>query len=409
MSEIYRELVGLADEYQVPGPWPFLPADAAVRSLPEDVAPLIAGLRERFPDIALGAAGVLTSAATGELRLSESLRAAPRIFLAVQPAAETTPSDILGPGGSLAGSIIPCLAAAADAYTAACLPQWRNQLFLTFDIREAAILRSLRLPVSVASGLERLDGESLASILGPPRCLPPGLSACRTAAEGAPHEILRGVDKLVLVGWDVQTLSRRRPPGADDVAALLCDATEFFGFNTARFAVWRPGPADMQRIKSAIRLRDANLVRHAIRESLHGSLFAVEDFARDARRVPAREELRQARAALCNEFEREQRLRCSSPYIPRLLERYERAFRRAFVERLVREGTADADPVNGAVLRVAAELIQELHNRSPLIVGCGEHAQRTRLPWTVPQDAEALKSQLALVDRLLKIWATQRG
>ena len=197
--------------------------------MPEDAGSLLAGLGGQFPEEELAATGLLVRKANGELELSTNLMTSPRVVAVLRATAESTPYDILGPCGSLAGEQVPCLTAARDAYTAECLPEWRKCLFLAFDVVSLAILRSLGLPVTLAHGLEGLDGDGLRGLLGEPRGLTQGPTRPSPAGCTEQHELWNTVDKLVLVGWSVAGRNGKKPPGLQAVAERLGAASSTSG------------------------------------------------------------------------------------------------------------------------------------------------------------------------------------
>ena len=90
------------------------------------------------------------------------------------------------------------------------------------------------------------------------------------------------------------------------------------------------------------------------------------------------------------------------------LEGIQPRFKRAFVDPLVREDTSVGSPIHHAVSLAASELVQQLHNMSPIVTGCAEHASRTRVPWAVSMDVELQNQYLKIVDRLIAIERARR-
>ena len=72
------------------------------------------------------------------------------------------------------------------------------------------------------------------------------------------------------------------------------------------------------------------------------------------------------------------------------------------------EALKATDPIDGAVSLAAAELVQQWHNTSPIVTGCAENASRTRVPWAVPMEFEALKQRLKIVECLMGMWRERR-
>ena len=403
MSEIYQAVLQLSVGFRRRGNWAFLPQHSTVRQLPQDTNRILAGLRERFSDDELERAGVLARTDSGGLQFCDNLETHSRIVVFLRAAPDSTPHDVLTSSGSLAGQDVPCLTAAADAYTAEGLENWRKRLFVAFSIHDLAILRSLGLPTTLGSGLGQLDGMGLRLLLGQPQGLAQGAADSCDSVPAPRQELWNSGEKLVLVGWSVASLSLQKPRGLQAVTALFGGARRCCSFDTSRIMVWRPTRSQFQQIEFAVGLRDVQLVWQAIANSVASSLHPIEHFANDNPAVPAHEEFRRAREALMAELRREQEQQLLSFLVPRLLQEYNRAYERAFVDPLVRKATADDSPIDKAVWLAASELVQQLHNRSALVTGCAEHALRTRVPWAASMDMESQKQYLAIVDRLVAI------
>jgi hypothetical protein len=327
--------------------------------------------------------------------------------VALRNSAESAPDDILGPGGSLAGQDIPCLTAARDACTAGGLPHWRKFLFATFDVLTLAILRSLGLPATFATGLAQLDGRGLRDLIGEPHVLTHNETNSAASRCAPSAELWRSVEKLVLVGWSVATLSRRKPHGLHAVAELFGGAQAGFAFDTSRIMVWRPTQSQLQQIQCAARLRDVELARHAIAQSVDVSVGSIDRYVSQHQGLPAGQAFFVARTNLTQLLEQEQQQNLLSYRFPGIQESYRQAFERAFVQPLVREASSASDPIDGAVALATADLVQEWHNRSPLMTCCNENA-RAHLPWVVPTEFEALRQRLKIADYLIGIWRERR-
>ena len=166
MSEIYQRLAELAGDFSCPGAWAFLPPCTDMRLFPQDEAQVLSGLRERFSDEDLAAAGVLTRNEGGQTTLSASLVTDPRLLVFLRTGQASPPYDVLGACGSLAGESLPCLTASTDLRTARGLENCKKRLFAAFEIHDVIVLRRLGFPATMANGLERLDGAGLRLLLG---------------------------------------------------------------------------------------------------------------------------------------------------------------------------------------------------------------------------------------------------
>jgi hypothetical protein len=270
-------------------------------------------------------------------------------------------------------------------------------------MRDVALLRRLELPVTLASGLNQLDGVGLRRLLGPPQAVSRGAISASPFPSVQRADLWNHIDKLLLVGWSVAAMGLRPRPGLQDVANLMHTAHHCFGFDTSRIVIWQPAPFEFEQLQAAVRLRDIELLRQAAAESAQRANRSIEQYVNDHAQRSPREAYRITRQRLMDELRREQERQLLSPSIGTLCDAYSRAFERGFVEPLVEEARTKTDPIDKATCLAAAELLQELHNSSLIVTGCGEYASRTRLLWQTPMEPELLKVRLTIWDRLIAI------
>jgi hypothetical protein len=410
MSEIYRQLARLCPPFSPRKPWGFLAASPNVRVFPDDPTPVLASLRESRTDREspsdeqLASSGVLVRTQDGLIEISPNLLTDPGIFLTLREGRNQAPHEILGPQGLLNNRRLPCLSAPRDSYTKECLEVWNKRLFAAFDVKDLAVLRLLRLPVTLAHNLERLSGHGLRLVCGDPVGDNRQGKSRRERAPG----LWRHVEKLILVGWSIADLELREPQGLRPVAALLDAAQEHLGFDVSHIRVWRPSDSQLRQIGLAARLGDRALVKQAISDGVARSCRGVEDFAGHPK-TSASDEFLVARRELMEELQREQKQRSLSVKMPTISEHYNRAYERAFVEPLVHEAASAAAPLDQALLMAASEVTQQWHNSSPLVSGCAENTSRPTLPWTISMSPEELKERLKLTDQLIAIRRELRG
>ena len=96
-------------------------------------------------------------------------------------------------------------------------------------------------------------------------------------------------------------------------------------------------------------------------------------------------------------------VRAETKAIPNALDRLIRSFERSVVEPLLEEATVAANPVTGALLMAAADVIERLHDSSPLVLvsrgqGLGRRDVREQ-----PISAKELETRMKLVDQLIAI------
>ena len=129
-------------------------------------------------------------------------------------------------------------------------------------MRDVALLRRLELPVTLASGLNQLDGVGSGGCWGHRKPLRGAISASPFPSVQC-ADLWNHIDKLLLVGWSVAAMGLRPRPGLQDVANLMHTAQHCFGFDTSRIVIRQPAPFEFEQLQAAVRLRDIELLRQA--------------------------------------------------------------------------------------------------------------------------------------------------
>jgi hypothetical protein len=74
--------------------------------------------------------------------------------------------DLLGPDGCFAHSDPPCFGALDDLITSRYFEHSRRNLFVAFDLLDLAVLRMMRFPATLATGLDQLNGQQIRLLFG---------------------------------------------------------------------------------------------------------------------------------------------------------------------------------------------------------------------------------------------------
>jgi hypothetical protein len=145
------------------------------------------------------------------------------------------------------------------------------------------------------------------------------------------------------------------------------------------------------------------LARQAILGSVKQSSLGVDEFAASSAPArPALDDYLALRAQLMDALRRESDKLFPSFELPAIREKLNRAFERAIVDPLRRQAHSTIDMVDWGLTLAAAELLQQWHYTSPLVVGSARDIPRGR-PWENGMGPEELKQRMAIVDRMIAI------
>jgi hypothetical protein len=405
VPKILQRLTELSQPFPPTARWDFLAPCDVVRSLPSGAGPLLASLRKEFSDEQLCTAQLAVTTATGSWELAPALAAPPGIFAVLRSQPDAPPHDLLLPRGQLLTADPPCFAAPEDYTTRQALKQAGGRLFAAMDLQDLAILQTLGLPATLAVGLDQLDGAQL-------RRLCPSLEPVEASQREEPTVVATErslplwahAQQLVLVGWSVCAFDGTEPSVLKDMIELLASAARAFDLDLEALRVWRPRELDLLQIRLAARLRDTNFVRRMLVTSVEHAAQSISDYASSDVPQPSSQQAYLAlHGQLHEQLRREQQRGIRSSQIPGMLARFRRAFEQVAVEPLVQRAMQAADPLDGVLLLHAAELLQQWHNTSALVEGCGEDTCRHGLPWQQPSSEAQWKERLGMVDRLLAI------
>ncbi len=156
---LYERLFALCAPLEFPPPWGFLPPRGCCRGPLRDPEAALAALRAEFPEALLAAAGVLEQGPGCPGRLDPALAAPDAAVVAFRRRPDGPPFALLAPGGCLPGGRCPVAAALEDGPTQEAANA--GALFAAAGAREAALLRALGMPATLAPGPDTLGAAAL--------------------------------------------------------------------------------------------------------------------------------------------------------------------------------------------------------------------------------------------------------
>jgi hypothetical protein len=183
-----------------------------VRRLQESCEAVFAILRAEFEDDELVAARIAQRIDNGDIVRTPAMSVDDPVYLFLSHKKAKTLFDLVGLFGSLMHEDPPCFHAGNDEITDEKLRQRHlpDALFLAFDMQDVAILRRLRLPVTVAAGLSHLKKNQVFAlgggvddeVYGDVEAIPAGVERAPISSYGG---------KLVLIGWSHKVKKVSRP------------------------------------------------------------------------------------------------------------------------------------------------------------------------------------------------------
>ena len=306
-GEIYETVLAGCRPFQFPAPWDFVRPRRGCSGPVADPAGTLAALRQKFPAELLSSAGVVEAAPGGEPRLPPGLTDPAGAVVALRGRGARRPFALLTKDGILPAAMCPIRAALGDRRTAA-LAESAGVLLASPQVVEVALLRALGLPAASApdlarAGLDvlrRLDADfavprpTMAPTCRPELARGPGLNlgdgpdgpaAAGGAAAAPPSDGFGAVGRaprgpvLALVGWSLLPPAAGPTPWLRAAGLRLAGARRRLGLALDGVAAWIPSKEDLETILYRLGVRNARLVREALREGLDDltDLEALED------------------------------------------------------------------------------------------------------------------------------------
>jgi hypothetical protein len=327
-SEIYHKVFERCAAFALPAPWDFLVPDPDCRGPIPDPDATLAALQNEFTDDQLVDARVIERLPENRVRLSPVLVYPTGGVVALRDEPGRKPFELLTCAGALSGRDLPVFASMRDARTkdlatgnARC-----NALYVTCEIREVALLRSVGLAASMASGLDErsletfrrlsqtpefsltepskayqeamaagaaeldaevaADADALAGANSDVAANPTTPAAPDPAMPPVPEKYVSGTPPQhtatwssdeplrVLLGWRPLVLTLECPSWPGLLAAELDLAEQYLRLDFADMHVWRPVPEYLEKLKYLLKFRDEPLIRECL-SGQYGDHFSI--------------------------------------------------------------------------------------------------------------------------------------
>ncbi|MHC4874843.1 MAG: hypothetical protein ACYTGL_00005, partial [Planctomycetota bacterium] len=325
-----------------------------------DPADLRLALEAEFDAAILLRHGLLVKSEGGDVVLSPQLNN-PQTPLAASFSSDCAiPHRLVTPTGILPVSSEPelfqCL---SDAGTKSAASSLKRRIVVAFTFTDLAVLKALRIPVTTATGLAAMKGEQLRLLFGRPKDDPLGEPGGKQRADIARQQV-----RIVLAGWKVASLRRDEPDELQGLQTLIERAEHVLGFDSSGVSVWRPSTKEVEAIRSAVDIQDEQLIHSFIRESVFESSRSASSVTRS---VSKPDTYARAKAELVSEVRRSEFVGDLQRTLCVKLQQLDDLFDVEVTQRLLDEARDVRDPIRGALLVAAADLMSRFHSSSALV------------------------------------------
>lgn len=395
--ELFTRIAKQSQAATAPGPWSFLRRVSSIRKLPFADPAFLEELRDEFSTKQLEAERVLVRRRENHLILNPVLTNKSSQGLFLRLAKGDAPFDIVNERGSLLTSKPPAFECVRDYATKHCSRDVKCVLVANSD-DDLAVLRMLGLPCTPAAGLGTMDGKRLRSLFGF------GFESSEsTISQTRSEPVVSGGYKLVMMAWSIATLDNDTPRGIDSIVERLVDAEDAIGIDTSRrVAIWQPTAENVNKIRTAAKLRDEALARRLVWQDIKHSACSARQFRERAdSRNPVDYAI--ARQKLLSTIKRTQQLGYQSPAVAKNLEALHRSYDKDVVDALIEDAMATTDLVDRSLLLAASELMQQLHRLDPLVRSTQDAVRGRYTPKNVAIHPSEQSDLLRAVDSLSKI------
>lgn len=284
---IYKRMLSHCLPYSHAGPWQALQVPDDVRCLPASPDDMIGALRQKFSDAQLLEAGV--AAVMDE---SMAIQPAPvlcgedKLIIALRKTRTSEPFELLTAGGILSGRMLPICASSRDERVRNMIQATKhNVLCVSTSLTDLAVLSSLKIPATLATGLADLSGSYLQQVQEEFHLCPMKPKTYEDFFRVAEEEDKKeSSHDFVLVGCSLTELSLNKPEGLSAIASHLAGVEEYIDVPLDRFYVWYPTMKAMNQIGFCLKHADRHKVRDVILESIDlstGQLIAPRQSNQD--------------------------------------------------------------------------------------------------------------------------------
>jgi hypothetical protein len=278
--DVYDFITRLGSATKLPGDWNKYKCESCFFDMKLAPAELWQQLKNTFEVDDLVRAGAATLSSGKEVALSPLL-AKPGTFIAVRKSHDPKPVDLLGRTSGSLSRRWALSAALDDDGMQKGLERLQQQLLVVPSVGDAAVLRSFGFPAVITAGLRRLTGKG-AELLGKQLGLrtreatPGDAGDAPGQHESAESSLFDRSIALVLTNWSAAELDLSDVPSILGIRDDLQQIDKNFGLELGDFTVWKPTPADLERLRFCIERGTPQFIYNALHDSLTESCEPLE-------------------------------------------------------------------------------------------------------------------------------------
>jgi len=269
---IYEHLFRHCAPFCHDGPWQELIAPGDIRRAPEEPAEVINDLRQQFSDIDLQEAGVCRMDETLAVQLDPALCDPDAVVIALRRKPKDDPFDVMTEHGMLSGKHLPVCASLSDGSVRAMISKTQEKILLaTLSPIDVAVLLSLKIPATLATGLRQLEGVYLQQVRK-------RFDLRKTPHAGGIIDQAEEMQKkgnqspsLVLTGCSLAEMSCEEPTNGSAIVSHLSHVERYLDVPLDRFYIWRPTETEMRTIEFRMKYVGPTDTRAAILGSIENS------------------------------------------------------------------------------------------------------------------------------------------
>ena len=271
---IYKRVLSHCQPYSHGGAWQALPVRGGICRPPADAAAVLSALQEEFSLADLQESGVLAMDETLAVGLDPALCDQSTLVIPLRRAAKADPFELVSGHGTVSGRWLPLCASMQDERVHKLIVATAEKILcVATRPADAALLLSVNIPATLATGLAELGGKYLKQVrkwfdLYPPQ--PPQRCGIIDEAEEEKKRERQPPD-LLLVDCSLAEMSVESPVGLSAMVSHLAKVEEYLDVPLDRFYRWRPTQREIATIEFRLKHAGPAAVRAAILESIEAS------------------------------------------------------------------------------------------------------------------------------------------
>jgi hypothetical protein len=428
---IYEKFLSLCQPVVLGGLWNPFALSMDLWKTPADPSSIVEALRKQFGDAALREAHIVGSKGKHAGQLNPLLHDPRSIVLAFRGTPKEPPFNLAVERGCLSGETAIC--AALNDHVLSRSAVKNGYLALAFSMEDVAALRMVGMPAVPVGDLAHVRRTALKTFC---RCLgelhspasfseaaptlgPAGEDFARVlqadsgaenepATQLGPHladsEVVEGPIELMIVAWSPAELKLDEPEGLAELRLHLAAIEQHIQVPMQDVYVWRPAPADLERLAFCLR----NATRKEVREALLASMDGCrEPISLDRHQHVPPKDLPEALVRLQQAIDHSGD---GEHYRDKLAwSEYEEKVNAELTAPLMGLASATAEPLQRNLLAAAASISPLLHSQTMLTCAkLKERIQKVKADKVGSEIGRDIQTVLELTRRLIDIHSELR-